>query len=385
MASFSFRAPGQIQLERGAAARLAAHLQTAQRPLLITDAALLRSGLLAPALQSLNDAGLQTAVFDAVVADPPAGVIEAATAAAIAHRADMVIGFGGGSPMDVAKLVALCARSGEALSAVYGVNQARGPRLPLLLVPTTAGTGSEVTPIAIVTTGKGQKQGVVSPLLLPDLALLDAELLLGLPAAISAATGIDAMVHATEAYTSLRLKNPISDALALEALRLLAGALPQACVQGDDIEAREATLLGACLAGMAFANAPVAAVHALAYPVGARFHVPHGLSNALVLGPVLRFNAVAAAPLYAQLAPAVQSLRDVPLPEGEAARAAAFIATLSGLSARLGLPTRLREVGIQAGDLPQLADDAMLQTRLLINNPRPLTRDDALALYQEAF
>lgn len=372
MAGFSFQTTPRLQLERGAAARLADFVGKAQRPLLVTDAGLLRAGLLAPALASL--ASRELALFSEVVADPPVAVVQAALAAALAHRADLVIGFGGGSAMDVAKLVALLAGSGERLEQVYGVGQARGPRLPLLLVPTTAGTGSEVTPIAIVTTGEGQKQGVVSPLLLPDSALLDAELTLGLPAAITAATGIDAMVHAIEAYTSARLKNPLSDLLARDALQRLWHALPLACQDGSDIEAREHCLLGAAQAGMAFANAPVAAVHALAYPLGARFHVPHGLSNALVLGPVLRFNLVVAAALYAELGAL--------LGHGDAA---GFVAQMSGLSGRLGLPTRLRELGVAQADLPQLAADAMLQTRLLINNPRPLGEADALALYQEAW
>ncbi len=163
------------------------------------------------------------------------------------------------------------------LEDIRGVDKVRGARLPLVLVPTTAGTGSEVTPIAIVTTGENMKQGVVSPVLLPDVALLDADLTLGLPAPVTAATGIDAMVHAIEAYTSKRLKNPLSDTLAREALRLLSANIRRACRTPADREARQAMLVGACMAGMAFANAPVAAVHALAYPVGARFHVPHGL------------------------------------------------------------------------------------------------------------
>ena len=369
--NFDFATTPRLRVQRGGARFLGEQLAElgVQRPLLVTDPGL--RGLVAPLLDGL---GLPFALFDGVQADPPVAVIEAALAAARAHGADGVLSIGGGSSLDVAKLVALLARSGEALASVYGVNNARGPRLPLLLVRTTAGTGSEVTPIAIVTTGEGQKQGVVSPWLLPDRALLDAELLRGLPAAVTAATGIDAMVHAVEAYTSARLKNPISDALAREALRLLAGALPRACAQGEDLDAREDCLLGSCLAGMAFANAPVGAVHALACPLGARFHVPHGLSNALVLGPVLHFNAAVAAPLYDRLADAL-----APLGEG------AVIERLAGLSGRLGLPTRLRDVGVPEAALPQLAAEAMLQTRLLINNPRALTEADALALYREAW
>lgn len=381
MKSFEFHATRALVIERGGAAKLGARLKTmgCRRVLIVTDAPLIKAGMLDPLQAGLHEAGIAFEVFSEVVADPPAHVIDECAARARAAEVDAVVGFGGGSSMDVAKLAALLAGSCEALDAVYGVNLAKGPRLPLVLVPTTAGTGSEVTPISIVTTGEGEKKGVVSPVLLPDLALLDAELTLGLPKAVTAATGIDAMVHAIEAFTSKRLKNPISDCLAREALRLLSGALHVACEEGSHLQAREDMLLGACLAGMAFANAPVAAVHALAYPIGARFHVPHGLSNALVLAPVMRFNLPFATPLYARLC-------DIVLPGTggtEAARAAALVEYFEGLAGRSGLPSRLREVGITNSDVPLLAEDAMKQTRLLINNPRELGYADAVAIYQE--
>jgi alcohol dehydrogenase class IV len=247
----------------------------------------------------------------------------------------------------------------------------------LILVPTTAGTGSEVTAIAIVTTGEGQKKGVVTPIIIPDWAVLDADLTLGLPPLITAATGIDAMVHAIEAYTSKRLKNPVSDMLAREALALLGANIDEACRNGSNREARQNMLLGAMLAGMAFSNAPVAAVHALAYPIGARFHVPHGLSNSLVLPAVLRFNAGSAPELYAQLADIL-----VPSCAGTtAAKTDLLVEHLTALPFDLGLPTRLSQVGIGEADLPVIAADAMLQTRLLVNNPRTVTLADAHAIY----
>ena len=231
-----------------------------------------------------------------------------------------VVSVGGGSALDTAKLVAYLARSDERLDDIYGVGMAKGQRLPLVLAPTTAGTGSEVTPIAIVTTPTTEKKGVVSPRLLPDWAILDPELTLGLPAPVTAATGIDAMVHAIEAYTSRHKKNPISDQLARQALALLSANIREVCRNGANLEARSQMLLGSMLAGMAFANSPVAAVHALAYPIGAIFHVPHGLSNALVLMGVLRFNLPTAEGLYAELAPIVDpGARD--LPAAQAARA----------------------------------------------------------------
>jgi alcohol dehydrogenase class IV len=382
MLNFEFNNTKSLVVERGGASRLGQRIAQMgyQSVLLVTDPGLMATGMLGVPLQNLSDHQIKVTVFSKVEADPPESVILEATQTALDANVDCVIGFGGGSSMDVAKLVALIAKSKETLASVYGVNNAKGPCLPLVMVPTTAGTGSEVTPISIVTTGVGEKKGVVSPHLLPQLALLDAELTLGLPKHVTAATGIDAMVHAIEAYTSKRLKNPISDCLAKEALRLLSGSIHVVCSSGNDIDAREKMLLGACLAGMAFANSPVAAVHALAYPVGARFHVPHGLSNALVLPHVMRFNMNEAQTLYSELA-------DVIVPgkgSTTAEKVESFVTYLEGLSREFGLPTKLAEVGIQLSDVQQLAEDAMKQTRLLINNPREVTYEDALQIYQAA-
>jgi alcohol dehydrogenase len=315
-----------------------------------------------------------------VVADPPEAVVNNAVQFARRHDAELVIGLGGGSSMDVAKLVAVLANSQQALADIYGIGKVTGARLPLVQVPTTAGTGSEVTNIAIVTTGETTKMGVVAPQLYADLAVLDAALTLGLPPVVTAATGIDAMVHAIEAYTSKHKKNPMSDMLARQALSLLSRNLIPACENGANLEARQAMLLGACLAGQAFSNAPVAAVHALAYPVGGIFHVAHGLSNSLVLPHVLRFNLPFAAAHYAELAGFV-----VPDASGsEEARAHALIVATQQIATVTGIETTLQQVGIAESDLDRLADDAMLQTRLLGNNPRDVTREDARAIYAAA-
>jgi alcohol dehydrogenase class IV len=307
-------------------------------------------------------------------------VLAAVDAARVAG-ADCVIGLGGGSSLDTAKLVALLAASPQPLADIYGPQRATGPRLPLIQVPTTAGTGSEATPTSVVSTPDHQKRGVISSLLFPDVAVLDAQLTLALPPAPTAMTGVDAMVHAIEAYTTRHLKNPISDALAVRALQLLDRHLGRVIAQGDDIEAREGMLLGSMLAGMAFANAPVAAIHALAHPLGSHFHVPHGLANALVMVPVLRFNLPEAGAGYAELAralnPALHGASD-----GEAAEA--FIATMAQHVAQAPMPQRLREVGIAANDLPMLAEAAMGVQRLLANNPRELNQTHALILYTQA-
>ncbi len=383
MTAFTFATTRSLICEPGASERLAqiASDLSMQRPCIITDGGIARSGMLEPIVSKLTQAGLVVSVFSEVVADPPEHVIEQALSAARAAGCDGVIGFGGGSAMDTAKLVALLVSGQQTLAQVYGVGNAKGARLPLIQVPTTAGTGSEVTPIAIVTTGETTKMGVVASQLLPDVAVLDATLTVGLPAAVTAATGIDAMVHAIEAYTSKHRKNPYSDMLAREALRLLSANIETAVNQGGDLNARSNMLLGAMLAGQAFANAPVAAVHALAYPLGGIFHIPHGLSNALVLPHVMRFNLPQAEKAYAELAPHI--LRGGTLVGSNAA--ATMINWLANLCGELGLQTRLREMNIPQDAIARLAADAMLQQRLLINNPREVTEADAIAIYQAAW
>ena len=241
-------------------------------------------------------------IFDQVVADPPDTIVLEIADGIREFGAGLVIGFGGGSPMDTAKVAAHLAGCDQPLETMYGVGNAKGPKLPLLLIPTTSGTGSEVTNVAILTTGKTAKKGVVADSLYADRVLLDAELTLGLPASITASTGIDAMVHAIEAYTSIRLKNPISDALALTALRKLRNNIVQAVNEPTNVDARNEMLMGAMIAGQAFSNAPCAAVHALAYPLGGFFHVPHGLSNALVLTEVMKYNQPKADHWYGEIA-----------------------------------------------------------------------------------
>ena len=385
MTPFVFNTTKSIQFGAGSLLRLGdlAAAQFGTRAMLVTDPGMMSTGIVDRALALLADAGVEVTLFSDVQADPPEAVILSAAAAAQAAGVQGVIGLGGGSSLDVAKLVALLAVGAEALRDVYGVGKVRGPRLPLILVPTTSGTGSEVTPISIVTTGAAEKMGVVSAVLLPDVALLDPDLTLGLPAHVTAATGIDAMVHAIEAYASASANNnPISRTLALQALRLMGGAILTAVRQGSDVQARCDMLLGSMLAGQAFANSPVAAVHALAYPLGGHFHIPHGLSNALVLPHVLRFNAVTAPGAYAEMAP--HAFPDLERLQGQD-RAAAFCDALAGLSRDCGLPQTLREMNIPVEWLPKLARDAMNQTRLLVNNPRPLQQADALAIYEAAY
>jgi alcohol dehydrogenase len=349
--------------------------------LLVTDQAVRALGLANPLIAELERTR-EVILFDAVEADPSRATLLAAVEAGRQRRAQGVIGFGGGSPMDVAKLAAYLLGSSDDLDSIWGVGLARGQRLPLALVPTTAGTGSEATPVAVITVEGAEKRGVNSPALIPDFAVLDAALTLGKPRALTAATGVDAMVHAIEAYTSAKAKNPVSDMQAREALRLLAANLVTACEEPANLAAREAMLLGAHLAGLAFANAPVAGVHALAYPLGGIHHLPHGLSNALMLRPVLSFNAEAAREPYAELAAVIDpSVGDL----GSQAAAIRLIERMEELVLASGLAPRLRDHGIAKDEAPMLAREAMKQTRLLVNNPVPISEEDARHLYEAAW
>ena len=356
-----------------------------ERILFVTDKGLMSLGLTDTTLKELKKSS-SVEVFDEVEADPSQKTLLKAIETGKKIKATGIVGFGGGSSMDVAKLAALIIGSNENLDEAWGVANAKGPRLPLVLIPTTAGTGSEVTPVSIITVGEEEKKGVSSSLILPDLAVLDPDLTLGLPANTTAATGIDAMVHAIEGYASSnKNNNPISKMLAIESLKLLSGSIEKAVFEGSNVEARGNMLIGSMLAGKTFANSPVAAVHALAYPIGGTFHISHGLSNSLVLPYVLRFNSVdlKAAKNYAELAPYV--FPNIDITKGTQAVCAEFIDKLEILSKRLGLPQKLREVNIPKDACAKMAKDAMKQTRLLVNNPRELTEVDALNIYQSAW
>jgi alcohol dehydrogenase class IV len=350
--------------------------------LFVTDKDVLRLGLTDACRAAIEGGGREIILFDAVEADPSKATLIAAVELGRRHGVTHVVGFGGGSPMDVAKLAAYLLGSGDNLDEIWGVGIAKGQKLPLSLVPTTAGTGSEATPISVITCEGGVKLAVNAWPLIADWAVLDAGLTLGLPAHVTAATGIDAIVHSVEAYTSARLKNPLSDALAREAFRLLTSNLLRAIEEPRDVEARSAMLLGAHLAGQAFANAPVAGVHALAYPLGGVHHLPHGLSNALMLRVVLQHNSEAARELYAELAPILAPECEG---QGSQARCAMLIDRLDHLVQASGLKPRLRDHGIPETDIPMLAKEAMKQTRLLVNNPCPIEEEDARRLYEAAW
>lgn len=385
MSHFQFQTVSNIISGLGSIYELKQLLQ--QQPykklLLVTDAGMIQQQLHLAIIEILETIQLDYVIYSSVQADPPEHIVLDAVQFAKNEKADIVLGFGGGSSLDVAKIIAILAhpQQQQTLSDLYGVNNAKPPRLPLFLVPTTAGTGSEVTPISIVTTGETTKTGIVSPVLFADVAILDATFTQNLPAHITAATGIDAMVHAIEAYTSKIKKNPYADMLAKQALKLLNQNLSLVLADGHNLAARQNMLVGSMLAGQAFANAPVGAVHALAYPLGGHFHISHGHSNALVLIEVLKFNAPHAKQYYAELmcwldpksTGCIDGLCDL------------FIDHMQNHLDKSGLVLKLKDLNIAENMLEQLASDAMLQTRLLQNNPRELSQQDALQIYQAIY
>ncbi len=385
MSHFQFQTVSNIISGLGSIYELKHLLQ--QQPykklLLVTDAGMIQQQLHLAIIEILETIQLDYVIYSSVQADPPEHIVLDAVQFAKNEKADIVLGFGGGSSLDVAKIIAILAhpQQQQILSDLYGVNNAKPPRLPLFLVPTTAGTGSEVTPISIVTTGETTKTGIVSPVLFADVAILDATFTQNLPAHITAATGIDAMVHAIEAYTSKIKKNPYADMLAKQALKLLNQNLSLVLADGQNLAARQNMLVGSMLAGQAFANAPVGAVHALAYPLGGHFHISHGHSNALVLIEVLKFNAPHAKQYYAELmcwldpksTGCIDGLCDL------------FIDHMQNHLDKSGLVLKLKDLNVAENMLEQLASDAMLQTRLLQNNPRELSQQDALQIYQAIY
>jgi len=357
MKAHSFQTVSDIRIENGGAAKLDSYVSGLcqnKRIAVITDKGITSLGLMDAALVSLKDAGYDVLVFDKVVADPPEAIVLDGVKAVKDFNAGLVIGFGGGSPMDTAKVIAYLAANDRPIQSIYGVGLATGKRLPLMLIPTTAGTGSEVTNVAIITTGKTEKSGIVADALYADRVLLDSAL------------------TAIEAYTSVKQKNPISDAIALTALGKLRNAIVQSCNYPEDLDARETMLIGAMLAGQAFSNAPVGAVHALAYPLGGFFHVPHGLSNSLVLTEVLKYNQTKADAWYSEIA---QSL-------GLGASSSALIDDLIRIKHETAVPQTLTEVNIPADAIPIMAEDAMTKDRVLQNNPREMTYNATVKIYE---
>lgn len=350
--------------------------------IIITDTGISDLGYVDIAQESLEQAGINVVIFDRVVADPPIEVVEEAIELARANRCNLVIGLGGGSPIDTAKIVALYSNDFQSVNELLEADISGFKKMPLFAIPTTAGTGAEATFVSVITAKDGSKKAIYTPKILPDVAILDATLTLKLPRHITAATALDAMVHCIEAYTSRTKKNPISDALAVKGLQMLWSNFYTVLHHGDDIDARADMLLGSTLAGIAFVNASVAAVHGLSYPLSINFHVPHGHANALVMCSVFTFNLPVAAPLYAELARAVMPIDTSGMTDIEAAHQ--LINQLKDFLKTSGLKYRLNELDITGQDIPALADMVInTYARLIETNPMDMSLEEVKMIYQE--
>jgi alcohol dehydrogenase class IV len=326
-------------------------------------------------MKAVAEQGREVMVYNKTLGDPSIEQVAEMVEQARAFGADAVIGMGGGSPLDASKVVAASLTNDVSVEAMVGTDQVAKRCASLFVIPTTAGTGSEVTNISILTDTKEQmKKAVVSNRILPHAAFLVPELTVTMPPRITAATGMDAFCHATEACLSVK-NNPYSDAMALKALGLIFQWLEKAVHEPDNLAAREGMLMASFFAGLAFTNASVTAIHAFAYPLGARHHVPHGMANALMLGPVLAHNLAGSEERFAELAEASCGVRD----------AAAFVPAAQALKKSIGLPMSLAEAGIPEEDLGAMADAVMTVTRLLAVNPSPIALSDARRIYQEAY
>jgi alcohol dehydrogenase class IV len=351
----------------------------AKKALIVTDKGLKKAGLVDCAQEALEQSQIKSAVFDEVETDPRYEIVGDCVDVIRRERPDLIIGYGGGSPIDIAKVSAVMATNEGPITEYFGIDLIPNAGLPTIIVPTTAGTGSEVTPIAILSDHSEKlKKGIVSSHLFSSVALLDPELTLGLPSHMTAATGMDALIHAVEAFTSKNASS-MSDMLARQAMQLIFKNIRTAYADGNNLVARSNMLEGSLLAGMAFANAGVTAVHAFAYPIGAEFHISHGVANSIMFAPVMEFNKLGNLAKFAQVA---QYLGEniSGLTEREAAHAA--VEAIRILVADLKIPSRLSEFGIKEKDIAYLAQGVMKVTRLLANNPRELKQEDAEAIYR---
>ena len=349
------------------------------KALIVTDPGIVAAGIAEKLVKLLSAGGIAFECFDKVEPDPRLEIAIEAGNAAKDSKADLIIGLGGGSAIDICKTAAVLATNKEDLCEYFGIDLIPGPGINTIIIPTTSGTGSEVTPIVILSDEVEKlKKGIVSSYLFPSLAILDPELTLGLPPKVTAATGMDALVHAVESFTSKNAYR-MTDMLASEAIRLIMDNIRTAYANGSDMEARTLLQEGSLLAGMAFANAGVTAVHAFAYPIGAEFHIPHGIANSIMLVPVMEFNMIGNLKKFAKLAELFGEKKD-----GMNTRQKALTAVkaLRILSNDLQIPHQLRQFGIRESDIPMLADGVMKVTRLLANNPRELTKADAEQIYR---
>ncbi len=334
-----------------------------------------------PLVVALRAQGIPVAVWDEIAREPHVDDLARGLAAARDAKANLIVGLGGGSAMDVAKLVAALLDGKQKIGEVFGIGKLAARSTPLVCMPTTSGTGSEVSPIAIVQdSADGMKKGVISPHLVPDAAFVDPEMTIGMPPAVTAATGIDALTHCIEAYAN-RQAHPVVDTWALEGIRRIARSLPTAYANGTDVAARADVALGSLYGGLCLGPVNTAAVHALAYPLGSDYGVAHGVSNAVLLGEVLEFNLPAAPQRYAEVARALGARE-----EGATEDIAAYgIELIRELNRVCAIPAHIADFGVPESSIDKMAESALTVQRLLQMNPRTVTLQDARDIYRRAF
>ncbi|MDA8125005.1 MAG: iron-containing alcohol dehydrogenase [Deltaproteobacteria bacterium] len=381
MKTFSFTGAKRIVFGRGTFASLPTVLseEKISRPLIVLDRSLAETGFREKVTDLL---GSKCVIFDKTEPEPRLELADEGAKLALTKKCDGVVGIGGGSAMDLGKAIAVLAANKGKAEDYLGLNKVPGPGLPKIMIPTTAGTGSEVTFTAVFIRKKlKKKEGMNSPYLYPEVALLDPELTLSLPPHPTAATGIDALCHAIESYTSVNA-SPMSEMMSLEAIRLISENLRTAVHDGTNIEAREAMLLGSLYAGLGLANAGVTAVHSLSYPLGGKYGISHGLANTIMLLPVMNFNLPGNLEKFVDIAEVMGEIVD-DLPVREAAVLA--IEAVESLIEDCGVMTTLEELEVPEEDFPELAKVAMTVARPLANNPCRMSEEEMVELYQEAY
>lgn len=354
----------------------------ASKVLVVTDKILNQTGLVKKVTDPLEAEQIPFDIIDEVIPEPPFENLEQMAQSIRDQGYDVLVGIGGGSALDVTKALAIMMTNPGDVRELVGIEKVQNKGLPFILIPTTAGTGSEVTYNAIFTDTRDHvKKGIVSPYLLPDVAIVDAALTVSVPPAVTAATGMDALVHAVESYTAQRASE-LTDGIALHAIRLISRSIRTAVFNGKNIQAREDMAMGSLMAGISLGNAGVGAVHALAYPLGGKFKVPHGVANSLLLPYVMKYNVLANLEKFAQVTRAMGEST-----EGLSLRDAAekAVHALAKLSRDVGIPSTLRDVGVTENDIPALAEEASKIDRLLNNNPRWLTVKEIESIYREAY
>jgi len=384
MGVFTFRAAGEILFGPKAVERLGAAVKKygGKKVLMVIDPGFAKTRFFPKVTEALKKEGFSFVLFDGVEPEPRAEVAERSGDLARKEGCDFVLGVGGGSAMDTAKAAAILATNQGRVKDYQGLDRVPRPGLPKGMVPTTAGTGSEVTFTAVfVNEEEKKKAGINSPYLYPEMSILDPELTLDLPPAVTAYTGMDALAHAIESYTSLAA-NPLSEMFSLEAVKRIGRSLRRAVEKGSDLDARSDMLLGSLLAGIGLANAGVTAVHSLSYPLGGRFRIPHGVANGLFLAPVMEYNVFSIPEKFIRIAEALgEDIDGVSTKEG----ALMAVGAVKRLAKDVEVPQRLSDLGIPESVLPGMAEEAMRVTRPLENNPRPVSVEEAIRIYRSVF